>query len=83
MNVPEPDLAARVSAVAADVFGVPLDALRPESGPDSVDSWDSITHLNFMLALEQAFGTAIPADRMPDLTSIEKVTAEIRRLKAL
>lgn len=76
------DLTARVIAVAADVFGVPVETLSGASTPETVDAWDSISHLNLMLSVEQSFETSIPPERMPELTSIEKLIAEIRQLQA-
>jgi acyl carrier protein len=74
------DLTARVIAVAADVFGVPSQTLSAASTPETVEAWDSISHLNLMLSIEQAFEAAIPPERMSDLTSIEKLVTEIQRL---
>ena len=76
------DLTARVIAVAADVFGVPPESLSATSTPDTVEAWESISHLNLMLSVEQTFDTSIPPERMPELTSIEKLVAEIRQLQA-
>lgn len=76
------DLTARVIEVAADTFGVSPASLTTASSADSVEAWDSITHLNLMLSVEQTFDAAIPPERMSELTSIEKLVAEIRRLKA-
>lgn len=75
------DLTARVIAVAADVFGVPSESLSASSTPETVEAWDSISHLNLMLSVEQTFEAAIPPERMPELTSIEQLVAEIRRLQ--
>ncbi len=74
------DLTARVIAVAADVFGVPSETLSAASTPETVEAWDSISHLNLMISVEQTFEAAIPPERMPEMTSIEKLVAEIQRL---
>lgn len=75
------DLIECVIEVAADVFGTSAATLSAESNPDTVDAWDSISHLNLILALEQTFDAAIPPERMPELTSIGKLVAEIRHLQ--
>lgn len=80
MNDSDSALTHRVIEIAADVFGIASENLSKHSSTDSVDAWDSISHLNLMLSLEQAFGTTIPPERMPELKSIEKVVAELRRL---
>jgi len=55
------DLEQAVIATAADVFRVSPDELSVRSTPDSVAGWDSFSHVAFILALEDRFGTRIPA----------------------
>lgn len=81
MTTSPSDLTSRVIAVAADVFGVPSESLSVSSTPETVEAWDSISHLNLMLSVEQTFDTAIQPERMPELTSIEKLIAEIQQLQ--
>jgi acyl carrier protein len=38
------------------VFDVPLGQLNAESSPQTIESWDSVQHLNLALVLEQQFG---------------------------
>ena len=39
--------------VMADVFGLPLDAITEDASIDSIEAWDSLKHLNLVLALEE------------------------------
>lgn len=64
----------RVTQVAADVFNVPADGLTPQSSPQTVESWDSLTNLNLLLALEQEFGCQIAPEDLERMTTIESVT---------
>lgn len=45
----------RVRGLASDIFGVPATALTATSSSETVESWDSTQHLNFVLALEETF----------------------------
>lgn len=45
-----------VIQIAADVFAVPASSLSAESSPESVAAWDSVQHLNLVMALEEKFG---------------------------
>ena len=82
MNAAPDDLVARLIQVAADVFGVPAAALSAESSPESVETWDSISHLNLMLAVEQATDVRIDPERMAELTSLSKIAEAVRKLQA-
>jgi acyl carrier protein len=46
----------RIRQIAADLLGVPLDAVTVDSSPDTIEGWDSLQHLNLMLAVEETFG---------------------------
>ena len=49
----------RVLTIAADVFQVDESTLGPGSSPDTIESWDSLHHLSFVVALEQEFGRSL------------------------
>lgn len=82
MNSASDDLVARLIEVAADVFGVPAAALMADSSSESVEAWDSISHLNLMLAVEQAFSVRIEPDKMVELTSISGIAAAVGKLQS-
>jgi citrate synthase len=64
-----------VDHVIADVLGISLAKVSDELSFSSIPEWDSLNHVNLMLALEQQYGTEIDEDRMVELTSV----AAIRR----
>ena len=51
-----PIVLQRVQRIAADVFSVPIAQISAESSADTIETWDSLQHLNFVLAVEQEFG---------------------------
>jgi acyl carrier protein len=65
----------RVRALAADVFQVPEASLGPNSSPDTIETWDSLHHLSFVLALEQEFGIQISPEEIEQLLSVELTVA--------
>jgi acyl carrier protein len=65
----------RILAVAADVFQVPESSLGPASSPDTIESWDSLHHLSFVLALEQEFHAEFSPEEIEQLLSIELTAA--------
>lgn len=50
------------------VFGVPLEQIGQDSNTESVESWDSLGHLNLMIALENEFGIEFTPEEFADLT---------------
>ena len=64
----------RVREVVADVFGVPVEQIAPESSPDTIAAWDSLQHLNIVLALEQAFAIQFEPEEIEQMLSVELIT---------
>ncbi len=63
-------LVDRISRLVADIFEVPLASVTPDSSPDSIESWDSLRHLNLVLALEQEFGIQFTPEEIEQLLSV-------------
>jgi len=74
------DLRPRVHKVVASVFGVPAAALGPSSGQDTIEGWDSLTHLHLIAALESEFGVSIDPDRAIEMTTIDAICAALADL---
>ncbi len=68
----------RVRSIVADLFGLPLAEIRPDSSPDTIPAWDSLQHLNLVLALEQEFGVQFAPEEIEQLLSVELVAALLR-----
>ena len=65
----------KVLAIAADVFQVDMSRITPASTPDSIETWDSLNHLSFVVALEQEFGVQISPEEIEQLLSLELAAA--------
>jgi acyl carrier protein len=69
----------QLKSVLATVLGIPADAISDDTSMDTVESWDSIKHMNLVLALEEEFGISIPDEDAANITSyplIRLVVAE-------
>ena len=59
-----------VRQTVAEVFGVDPGEVSAETSPESLPAWDSIGHLNLILAAEQRFGISFEPDKIPHLVSV-------------
>lgn len=64
-----------VRRIVSDVFEIPEESVKPDSSPDNVETWDSIHHLNMVLALEQEFGVQFTPEEIEQLLSVELIVA--------
>mgnify|MGYP000878702391 CR=1 FL=1 len=59
-----------VRRMAADVLGVPATLLSEASGPDSVEEWDSVAHLNLIMAIEDQFQVTFSPEEMESICTL-------------
>ncbi len=78
MNTPSLD---RVQTIFSDVFQIAREQVTPESSPDTIPNWDSLQHLNLVLALEQEFGIQFTPEEIEQLLSVELVAALLEEKK--
>jgi len=57
----------------ADIFQLRPEDIRPDSSPDTIEAWDSLQHLNLVLALEQEFGIQFTPEEIEQLLSVELI----------
>ena len=69
----------QVRSIAADLFGVPEASIGPDSSPETIEGWDSIQHLNFVLALEDRFGFQISPEEMDRMRTIGGIAEIVDR----
>ena len=56
--------------LAADVFGVGVETLSPETAFGSIAGWDSVNHLRLVMETEAKFGKPIPLEAVPELKTL-------------
>ena len=60
---------ASLKQILATVLKVPVDSIDGDTNTDTVESWDSLNHMNLILALEDAYSVRIPDDEATRITS--------------
>jgi acyl carrier protein len=64
------EIEGRLREILASVLEVPVEEIPEDASTDSIEAWDSLAHMNLILAVEDAFGVTIPDEEAADLTSI-------------
>ncbi len=67
----------RVLRIVSNVLGQPVESLDGASSPDTVESWDSLNHMNLVLALEEEFGVQFSDDQIMQLLSVDAIIAAL------
>jgi acyl carrier protein len=71
---------SQVKQILADVLSLPEEEITTDSSPETIDAWDSLQHLNLVLAIEQEFGIRFDPEEIEELISF-KILVEMVRSK--
>jgi acyl carrier protein len=70
-----------VRQVAADVLQVPLERLHGETSRDDLPQWDSLHHVNLVIALEQTFDVQFTPEHVEQMLTLELIAMLIDELR--
>ena len=51
-------------------MGVPLEEINDSSSPDSIVAWESLSHINLVLALEAEFSVSLAPEDVMEMQSV-------------
>jgi acyl carrier protein len=63
----------KLKEVISNVLGVSIDAINDNSSPDSIDKWDSLSHLNLVMAIEAEFDVELTPEDSMDMLSVKLI----------
>ena len=72
----------QVRNIASDIFGIPADGITAESSPETIENWDSMQHLNLVLAIEEKFGVQLDPEDVEQMKTIGAVAALVEKLQS-
>lgn len=71
----------RIKNVMSAVFGIPIEEVTDNSSSDSIESWDSLRHLNLIIALEEEFDISIPDEEVGNLVNYKLIELIVNECK--
>ncbi len=63
----------KIKQVMSAVFEVPFESIADDASSDIIENWDSLRHLNLILALEEEFGVSIPDEEVGNLVNYKLI----------
>jgi len=63
-------IAARLTEVFHEVFDDDSIMLHRETTASDIEGWDSMAHLQLILAIERRFGVRLPSTKVAGLTNV-------------
>lgn len=71
-----------IKRVMSQVLGVEADNIVADSSPATIERWDSLKHMQLIMALEDELGIQFPDELIPELLSFEAIETTARNLSA-
>lgn len=62
-----------IKNVMSAVFEIPIDEIDDDSSPDNVGSWDSLKHMNLVVALEEEFDIEFIDDEIVEMMNLSQI----------
>jgi acyl carrier protein len=63
----------KIKQVMSAVFEISLESITDDASSDNIENWDSLRHLNLILALEEEFGISIPDEEVGNLVNYKLI----------
>jgi acyl carrier protein len=63
----------RLYQVIGQVFGVSVEQINEETSPDTTPNWDSLGHINLILAIETEFGVSLSPEDAMEMLSVKLI----------
>jgi acyl carrier protein len=73
----------RVRNVMSSVFDVSTDKIKNDTSPDTIDSWDSLKHMNLIIGLEEEFGIEFDDDDIGNLLNFDLIKIYIEEILSI
>ena len=67
------ELEERIKQIMADILDLDPQSIDGSSAMDTIESWDSLTHINLCLSLEQDFGVSFTVSDMEMMLSYDDI----------
>jgi acyl carrier protein len=68
----------RIKQVVANVFAVDVATVTEDASPDTVENWDSLGHMNLVVALEEEFHIQFSDEQMMEMLNLPLVVCVVK-----
>lgn len=70
----------KLKKIIGSVFKIDASSVNNETSPDTVENWDSLNHLNLVLALEEGFDVSFTEEQTVEILNFELIKMSLQEL---
>lgn len=72
--MPDPNqIKTQLKTIMAEVFTLPAEQIDDSISFGDVEAWNSLSHMDLLMTLEDRYGLELDADTISELTSLEAI----------
>jgi len=68
----------QVRQLVSDIFAVPMELVEEDSSPETIGAWDSMQHLNLVLAVEEKFNVRFSPEEMEQMRGVRQIVGLLK-----
>jgi acyl carrier protein len=72
----------KVKTIVASIFNKDVNEITIDSSPDNIEEWDSVMHINLVLALEEEFGIKFNDEQILEMMNVSLIIYTINEVTA-
>ena len=69
----------KIYEIVSKVMGIPLSNVNIDSSPDTIEEWDSLKHINLMMALEEEFDMQFSPEEISDMLNMKLILLTLNK----
>lgn len=73
------DIALCVKEICADILDLNPAAIDKHLAMDNIESWDSLSHINLIAALEEKWKITFDVEEIETMTTFQKIVEKIKQ----
>lgn len=70
----------RILEIFSRVMETPAGSLTADSSPATVEAWDSLKHMNLVLALEEEFGIRLTDEQIMKMVTVGAIVGTVTEI---
>lgn len=68
----------KLKQIMSQVFEVPIEEITENTSPDTVEKWDSLQHMNLILALEETFNVTFSSEEITEMLNYKLIVMTLK-----
>ena len=69
----------KINTILVEMFKVSMEEANKDLGMTDIANWDSLTHMNLIVTIEDEFGIELSGDDIAEMISFDQIRATVAK----